>query len=121
LEYGQSAGLAELIAGKGVAKNSCQPTATKGLSFLPAGQLQAVADLGAAEALEKALGQWKSEFDCVLIDTGDWSGDTCSALARQSDATYLVVELGAVETSAAQAALARLRAAGARVLGCIAT
>ena len=43
------------------------------------------------------------------------------ALARLADATYFVVQLGAVETSEAQAALRDFRAASARVLGCIAT
>ena len=60
------------------------------------------------------------KFDRVLIDGGRAGEPGVVALARQADATYLVVELGAVETSAAQAALAELRAAGARVLGCIA-
>jgi tyrosine-protein kinase Etk/Wzc len=121
LEFGRCPGLSELLAGKAEIKTSCQPTATKQLSFLPAGQMQAGTASSPGEALEKAMAQLKGDFDCVLIDAGNAAGRLTSALARASDATYLVIELGAVETNAAQAALARLRAAGARVLGCIAT
>jgi Mrp family chromosome partitioning ATPase len=118
LEYGRCPGLGELSAGIAQVANVCQATATKQLLFVPAGQMQPAMDSATEEALEKALGQLKVNFDCVLIDAG---GELASALAQASDAAYLVVELGAVETNTAQAALARLRAAGARVLGCIAT
>jgi Mrp family chromosome partitioning ATPase len=118
LEFGRCPGLSELSAGKADVANVFQATATKQLLFVPAGQMQSAMDSAATEALEKALGQLKVDFDCVLIDSG---GELASALAPASDAAYLVVELGAVETNTAQAALARLRAAGARVLGCIAT
>jgi Mrp family chromosome partitioning ATPase len=118
LEYGRCPGLSELSAERAQIANVCQATATKQLLFVPAGQMQPATDSAAEEALEKALGQLKVDFDCVLINAG---GELVSALAQASDATYLVVELGGVETNTAQAALARLRAAGARVLGCVAT
>jgi Mrp family chromosome partitioning ATPase len=118
LEYGRCRGLSELSAGKADVANICQATATKRLLFVPAGQMQPAMDSAAEAALEKALGQLKVDFDCVLVNAG---GELASALAQASDAAYLVVELGAVETNTAQAALARLRSAGARVLGCIAT
>ena len=57
---------------------------------------------------------------CLLIDGGRATDSSASTLARMADATYLVVQLGTVEASEAQSALAALRAAGARVLGCIA-
>jgi Mrp family chromosome partitioning ATPase len=60
-------------------------------------------------------------YGLVLIDGGQAGSELSAVLARQADATYLVVELGAVEASQAQAALRDLRAAGGRVLGCIAT
>jgi Mrp family chromosome partitioning ATPase len=120
LEYGSCPGLGEVIAGKIDIKTGCQPTATKQLLFLPAGQVQSMADVSAAKACEAAIGQLKSDWDCVLIEAGSADGSAAAALAQSSDATYLVIELGAVETNAAQAALARLRAGAARVLGCIA-
>ena len=90
------------------------------MAFLPAGQMQVGVDSAVAKSLEDAVAQIKCDFDCILIDAGPADGAMASALAEASDATYLVIELGAVETNAAQAALARLRARGARVLGCIA-
>ena len=121
LESERCAGLNEVATGKLDLKSSFQPTATVGLSFLPAGQLQTKSDPAAVEAAEQLPRLVKGDFDLVLIDAGSaWDEAVCSALACASDATYLVVELGAVEMVTAQAALARLRSAGARVLGCIA-
>jgi Mrp family chromosome partitioning ATPase len=121
LEYGRCAGLSELIAGKAEITSVCQATATKQLSFVPAGKAEPGNESAIGDVLEKALAQLKADFDCLLIDAGNAGSDSASALAQASDAAYLVVELGAVETNTAQAALAGLRAAGARVLGCIAT
>jgi Mrp family chromosome partitioning ATPase len=121
LEYGRCPGLGELCLDKAAIASVCQVTATKQVSFMPAGQMQLPNDSAAEETLDKALAQLKTKFDCILIDTGGAANDLATALAQASDAAYLVVELGVVETNTAQAALARLRAAGARVLGCIAT
>jgi Mrp family chromosome partitioning ATPase len=99
----------------------CLQLATPYLQFLPAGlqpQLDAAAAESPLEALFQTLGQ---QYGVVLIDGGQAGGPFASTLARQADATYLVVELGAVEAPQAQEALRDLRAAGARVLGCIAT
>jgi len=120
LEYGRCAGLAELLASEGAIQASCQPTATKQLSFVPVGQMQLPTDFALKDRLDEVLTRLKADCDCVLIDAGDANGELASALARGCDATYLVVELGTVELNTAQAALARLRAAGARVLGCVA-
>jgi Mrp family chromosome partitioning ATPase len=121
LEYGDVPGFSEILRGTSEMNDALQPTAVSGLSFLAAGQSSLVPASDAAESLEKLLGWVKGNFDCVLIVAGDAGGSSAPALASGSDATYLVVELGAVEMNAAQAALAQLRAAGARVLGCIAT
>ena len=99
----------------------CVDTGTHHLKVLPAGRTDGI-DIekseGRLEAVLKALGD---AYGIVLIDGGQAGTSLTSALARQADATYLVVELGAVEAAEAQAALRDLRAAGARVLGCIAT
>jgi Mrp family chromosome partitioning ATPase len=121
LEYGRCPGWSELSAGEAEITSVCQAMAAKQLSFVPAGQMSPATGSAAEESLEKALRQLKADFDCILIDAGNANNDFVSALAQASDAAYLVVELGAVETNTAQAALAGLRAAGARVLGCIAT
>ncbi len=121
LEYGDQRGLTELLASDDPPRGYCRLTATGRLLFLPAG-LARHTDLSAAgPRLEQTLERLKAEFSCLLIDGGHTSDLSATALARQADATYLVVQLGAVETSEAQAALRDFRAAGARVIGCIAT
>jgi len=121
LEQGQMPGLAELLRGDGAVRERCQIAALPGLSLLPAGLLRHVDLSAAGSRLEAVLRQAAENHSLVLIDGGR-SGDlAATALARLADATYFVVQLGAVETSEAQAALRDFRAASARVLGCIAT
>lgn len=121
MQCGQNSGLSELLQGGETHETCCVPTATRDLSFLPAGQLRHCDVSTSGSAFEDLLGQLTSENDCVLIEVGSAGSSNAAALARQVDATYLVVELGAVETVAARKALNDLRATGARVLGCIAT
>jgi Mrp family chromosome partitioning ATPase len=120
LEYGRDRGLGELLEDAISPQDVCQPTAAEKLTFLPAGLLQRL-NSAAGERWAKHLQQLTVEFNCVLIDAGRASDSAASTLARIADATYLVVQLGTVETSEAQKGLADFRAAGARVLGCIAT
>ncbi len=120
LEYGRERGLGELLENATAAADGYRPTAVEKLMFLPAGLSQRL-NPQAAERWTNLLAQFTAAFDCVLIDVGRASDSAASTLARTTDATYLVVQLGTVETSEAQQALADFRAAGARVLGCIAT
>lgn len=121
MKCGQQPGLTELLNSGAASKECCVPTATSGLSFLPAGQLRHYDVSSAGAGLEKSLQNLTNEHGCVLIEVGTADSPNAASLARQADATYLVVELGAVETIAARKALNDLRATGARVLGCIAT
>jgi Mrp family chromosome partitioning ATPase len=98
-----------------------QPTAVERLSLLPAGT-ERFADLeSSAGVVARSLGVLAAEFDLVLVDGGRVGDPGLPLLARLCDATYLVIQLGAVEAAQAQNALRDLRAGGARVLGCIAT
>src|SRR4051794_40025601 len=117
LEYGRDSGLAELLHDGGSALKACRPTATENLSFVPNGS-SPPGDAWQPSGLGQICGELARSFACVLIDGGRAGDAGATALARAADATYLVVQLGTVETSAAQAALAALRTAGARVLGC---
>jgi Mrp family chromosome partitioning ATPase len=121
LEYGQEPGLAELLKSDDAPKSRCRPTAFEKLSLLPSGLLRHIDLSAAGPRLEDVLKQLAAEFSLVLIDGGRSADLAASALARLSDATYFVVQLGAVEACEAQAALRDFRAAGARVLGCVAT
>jgi Mrp family chromosome partitioning ATPase len=121
LEYEQERGLSEQLGDESSAGDVCRPTAVEKLSFLSAGLSKGLDISAAGSRWGRILGQLTAGFDCVLIDVGRTSDPAASTLARIADAAYLVVQLGTVETSEAQAALADFRAAGARVLGCIAT
>jgi Mrp family chromosome partitioning ATPase len=118
-EYGEEPGLAELVSAEQRTNKPYQLTAIANVSFLPAGRLPQ-ADLSTVRG-EQLLQQLGEEFACVLIDGGRTSDTAAFSLARVADATYFIVKLGAVETNEAQAALRDFRAAGARVLGAIAT
>lgn len=121
LECAGHEGFADALASNRSLDAVAQRLATRNLRLLPAGR-GADIDVKLAEsrleAMLKGLGQ---AYGLVLIDGGQAGSELSAALARQADATYLVVELGAVEAAQAQAALRDLRAAGGRVLGCIAT
>jgi Mrp family chromosome partitioning ATPase len=121
LEHGDKPGLAELLKGEELLGRHCLPTAVEQLSILPAGRLRHLDVSAVGPRLEQLLSQLADRFSLVLVDAGRTGDLSASVLARLADATYFVVQLGTVETSEAQAALREYRAAGARVLGCIAT
>jgi Mrp family chromosome partitioning ATPase len=75
----------------------------------------------AANRLAAVVQTLEASYRLVLIDGGRSSELAAATLARLSDATYFVVRLGQTEAALAQAAVRDFRAAGARVLGCIAT
>jgi Mrp family chromosome partitioning ATPase len=121
LDYLQEPGLSNFSRDSTALGDLLQPTGQSGLSFLPVGT-QRFADLDAsADVLVRSVGQLAAHYDLVLVDGGRTGDSSLPTLARLCDATYVVVQLGAVEASQAQQALRGLRAAGARVLGCIAT
>jgi Mrp family chromosome partitioning ATPase len=121
LDYRKAPGLGELLRGDMSAVERHQPTTVEKLMFLPAGGA-AEADIAAAGArLEEVLEQLSEGFSLVLIDGGRTVDPGASTLARQADVTYFVVQLGTVAASEAQASLRDFRAAGARVVGCVAT
>jgi len=121
LEFGRERGLSELLENDRRADDVCRPTAIEKLMFLPAGLSPRLDSSKAGAQCDKLWQQLTAGFECVLIDAGRASDAEASTLARTADATYLVVQLGMVETSDAQKALGNFRAAGVRVLGCIAT
>lgn len=95
-------------------------TSFPNLSFLPTGRgnLNVAA---AGETLTSLIPKLEAEFPLVLIDGGQSSGSLLTPLARSCDATYFVIRLGATDAKEAQGALKTFRAAGARVMGCVAT
>jgi Mrp family chromosome partitioning ATPase len=98
-----------------------RPTAFEFLSVLPFGQARLADPAAAANRFAAILQSLEESHRLVLIDGGRSSELAAATLARLADATYFVIRLGETEAAQAQAALRDFRAAGARVLGCIAT
>jgi Mrp family chromosome partitioning ATPase len=122
LEAVQQAGLSNLIsANVSTASDLILATAFQRLAFLPAGTQRPAVLPTAGDRLTRVLGELTGSYDLLLIDGGRSNDAAAHVLARLADATYVVVQLGTVEASAAQAALRDLRSGGARVLGCVAT
>jgi Mrp family chromosome partitioning ATPase len=109
--------LEELLRGEAAA---ALPTARENLFLLPAGNRTADGNSGELTALAAPLAKWRGEFPLVLIDGGDALSEGATVLSRLCDATYLLVGLGAATTDSAREATRRFRAAGGRLLGCIA-
>ena len=117
----QEPGLSNLAREAAVPGDLLRPTALQGLAFLPAGTERFANLEESVGDLPRSLGQLAAKFDLVLVDGGRSGDPGTAALSRLCDATYVVVQLGAVQASQAQQSLRELRAGGARVLGCIAT
>lgn len=121
LQTSQETGLSELVTGKETAKRFCRSTFFPRVWSLPAGQARHVDLSTHTSRVEEIVAQLTKDYPLVLIDGGCTTELAASAIARFCDVTYFVVQLGFVEASEAQEALRDFRAAGARVLGCIAT
>jgi Mrp family chromosome partitioning ATPase len=120
LESSALPGLTNALSASQPAAELVQPTSTEGFDFLPAGSARHLALAANDDRLARVLGELAGDYDLLLIDGGRTGEANTAALARAADATYIVVRLGTVEASTAQAALRELRASGARVLGCVA-
>ncbi|MGI8980338.1 MAG: hypothetical protein ACR2FY_14015 [Pirellulaceae bacterium] len=94
-------------------------TSFPNLSFLPNGR-GSLNVATVADTLTSLIPKLEAEFPLVLIDGGQSSGSLLTPLARACDATYFVIRLGATDAKEAQGALKSFRAAGARVMGCVA-
>ena len=95
------------------------PTSFPNVAFLPTGRGN-VKIAGAEETLASLIPRFEAEFPLVLIDGGQASGPLLTPLARSCEATYFVIRLGATDAKEAQRTLTNFRAAGARVMGCVA-
>ena len=121
LELAEQAGLAEAVHASRDPLLLVEPTAFDELSLLPIGARGAGEPASSANRLAGVVQSLESRFRLVLIDGGRADDAGAATLARLSDATYFVIRLGETGAAAAGAAVSEFRAAGARVLGCIAT
>lgn len=121
LDLPEARGLVEAIDSSDTATSLVQRTTLDGVSLLPFGKARLRDVAESANRLAAALQLLEGEYRLVLIDGGRSSELAAATLARLCDATYFVIRLGETEAAFAQAAVRDFRAAGARVLGCIAT
>jgi Mrp family chromosome partitioning ATPase len=121
LELADRAGLAEAVHASRDPLLLVESTALDELSLLPFGAAAAGEPATSANRLSSVVQSLEARFRLVLIDGGRASDAGAATLARLSDATYFVVRLGETGAAAGQSAVSEFRAAGARVLGCIAT
>jgi Mrp family chromosome partitioning ATPase len=113
-------GLAELAEGQEPQSDPICVTTFENLSVLPIGKVRLPHSAAAANRLASLVQSLEGAFRLVLIDGGRTSDRAAPGLARLCDATYFVVHMGHTEVAQAQSALRSFRAAGARLLGCIA-
>jgi tyrosine-protein kinase Etk/Wzc len=121
LELASGTGLAELARGEEPDTDPIQPTSFENLSALPFGKVRMPDPAAAANRLTTLVQSLERSYRLILIDGGRTADPATAELSRLCDATYFVVRLGETEATVAQAALRDFRAAGARILGCIAT
>ena len=111
-------GLSELLAGAAPADICVQHHAASGIAVLPPGAREPgwqVTSCAACAAALAQLAQVAPRFDRIVVDVG---GDT-AAWAAGCDVLVCVVTPTAARLPLAQDELARLRQAGARVLGVV--
>jgi Mrp family chromosome partitioning ATPase len=121
LDLSDARGLAELLRERDEPARYIRKLSVGGLSFLPIGKTRFPEPEPVASQLAALVQSLEAEYSLVLIDGGRTTELAAATLARLADATYFVIRLGHTEASVAQNALRDFRAAGARVLGCVAT
>jgi len=119
LEEKQKSGLVEALH-RHPWLDSVVPTAIEHLHLLPAGR-GAITSFGeTASRLVSLLREAEHGYRFTIIDAGNIEHPFVQTIARQADATYLLVELGKSRAEQSTRRVTRLQAYGARVLGAIA-
>lgn len=113
------AGVSDVLLRKEAEHRASRKLQTPGLTAMGTGSALAT-PADAPDDWAELSAHWRSTYRLVLLCGGRASDDAAIAWSRAADATYVAIKLGAVEAAAAQADIARLQSAGARVLGCIA-
>ncbi len=113
-------GLTELLVPQDAHGETIHATATPRLHVLPRGR----SDWPVAatpDTVLRLLTELGHEYAWLIIVAGEAPSPSVTAVARACAATYAVTPLGSSDLAVAQERLAALQAAGARILGAIAT
>jgi capsular exopolysaccharide synthesis family protein len=118
-----SQGLSSLLAGSEKVAECVHPTQMERLFLLPSGPIPPnPAELLATGRFKEILDEALTRFDHVVIDSPPVLGlADAPMLASSAEGTLMVIEAGAIRRAAALAAVNRLRASEARLMGGILT
>lgn len=115
-----SPGLSDLVAGTAATPEAIRPSSIRGLSILPAGVYRGSAsDLLEAAHLGHLVAELASEFDFVIIDSPPVMAVADAAIIANAASSVLFVVGAGVSLEVATAALQRLTAAQAQVIGAV--
>lgn len=115
-------GLCEVLRGEIDVADATVPTSVKGLSVLPAGVLDAVAqERLVGDSLRSAIGSLRDAFDFVVLDTSPVL-PVCDALlvAQHADAVLFAVRRDVSRLSKVAAAVERFNSIDVPVMGAVA-
>jgi succinoglycan biosynthesis transport protein ExoP len=114
-------GLSELLSGRATAAESIRPTTVRDLWVLTAGRpLSNPGDLLGSSAFSRMLKSLPSSFDRIVLDSPPVMAFTdASLIAHEQAGIVFVVSADRTGRRAAQAALERLEAVGARFVGAV--
>lgn len=110
----------DILAGKGDWREKIRPTGIAGLELLAAPVATALAARRGPEQFGVLLSKMRGQYRIVLIDGSGVETAELQALATCCAGVYLVVTLRHTAEKTAKATLKQLKAADARVMGCIA-
>ncbi|HEV2969745.1 MAG TPA: hypothetical protein VGY55_07130 [Pirellulales bacterium] len=112
-------GMAEALKDFAAWRDSIRRTAVPRIDLLPRGKGVWPTGAEANEQLQSLLIGAKTEYQLILIASGDADQPTAAALAQYCDGTVLVVDIGRTARAAAHRAKRSLESAGARVIGVV--
>ena len=114
-------GLSESLQESTLASSAVLHSAVPRLRFLPFGNVGLTRRTVAWQAVEGMLTDLRRNNRYVILASDGAHGPLAEAVSRYADGSYLLVQIGSSEISGISQAVSQLTAAGARVLGCIAT
>ena len=102
------------------AREAVTSTPVERLDLLSSVVLASPVEVLASNRFNGILEEFKQQYDVILLDTPPLGSFIEAAiLASRADGTLLVLQSGSTEVAAAQAVVAQLEKAKARVLGCV--
>ena len=121
LEVEQTPGLGNVLAGRSKISDALRPSASPGLSVLPAGVLPSdPSRLLASPEMESLIDHLRTRFDLVVIDTPPLlSVSDAVVVGAHVDAAVLVVRRGHTHVAEVRASVEKLASAAVRCCGVI--